>query len=364
MSPRTPASTTPGAPPTRPPRTARGAVRPLTAALGSVVVGLVAAVVVALVAPSLEARAQPGAAHFVDEGAADPLSRMATLEEEIGSLTAELEQEDLQAQRLAVELDGLGARRVAVKDRLHRRVRVLYRLRRAGTLPLGEGVQGLLSHVARVERFERIVAGDVRALRALRARGDAIRTEQGRVADSVGVLRERLRALELEREGLSDQILAGRFFSEGFGVFEDGSRLSARYGSPGPLGAAGASGLGALDDGGGLSLPVRTLRGVDDLRYEGGPAVGLRAGGGAPVRAVAAGRVGYVGRYAELGRIVIVDHGGDLYGIYGGLGGADVQVSDRVPQGGVLGRLDGEGRLFLQLRRGTRALEARVLLGL
>lgn len=321
-----------------------------------------AALLALMVNASWTARAAPGDPLPGPEG--DPLTRMAALEERIGQLTADLEAEDARSQELQVELEGLGSRKQAVRRRLYERVHTLYRLRRAGALPLGGGVQDLLAHVARVERFERIVAGDVRALRALRARGDAIRTEQGRLTASVASLRDQLRALEVEREGLSDEILAGRFFSEGFAVFEDGSRLSATYAA----GAAGA-GLGLPVGPGGegpgqLSLPVRTLRGVEDRTYEGGPAVGLRAGPGAPVRAIAPGRVGYVGRYAGLGRIVIVDHGGDLYAIYGGLAGADVQVSDRVPRGGRLGRLDGEGSLFLQLRRGTRALNARVLLGL
>ena len=67
--------------------------------------------------------------------------------------------------------------------------------------------------------------------------------------------------------------------------------------------------------------------------------------------------------HATYGRLVIVDHGGSYFTIYGGLGRIDVSVGQSLSRGGVIGTLDGSA-LFFQVRRGTRALPARAWLGI
>lgn len=295
-----------------------------------------------------EAEAQPAVAAG---SPGDPLARMAELERAIGAASEELEGEVARKARLDAELAGLGDQKRAARERLVRRTRGLYRLERSGLMPVAGGVQALLAHVARVERFERMVVDDLRAVRALRARGEALRAERARVDGSLELLRGRLRALEERRAGLSEEILAGRFFREGFSAF--GAEPGVAAGFPAPTLAPGEA-----------VLPVLTMRGARDRDFEGGPALALDAGAGAPVRAVGPGRVGYVGAYAELGTIVIVDHGGDRYGIYGGLGATTVRASDAVSAGTRLGSVGADGTLFFQLRQGTRALDARGWLGL
>ncbi|MCX5795739.1 MAG: peptidoglycan DD-metalloendopeptidase family protein [Elusimicrobia bacterium] len=81
---------------------------------------------------------------------------------------------------------------------------------------------------------------------------------------------------------------------------------------------------------------------------------------GAPVGAVGAGRVIYSGPFRSYGKVVIVDHGGGFFSIYGELGdiqkakGAPVEVGEAV---GTAGGEAGKGVVYLELRRGTEALD-------
>jgi septal ring factor EnvC (AmiA/AmiB activator) len=81
---------------------------------------------------------------------------------------------------------------------------------------------------------------------------------------------------------------------------------------------------------------------------------------GAAVGAVGAGQVIYAGPFRSYGKVVIVDHGGGFFSIYGELGdiqkakGAPVAVGEAV---GTAGGGEGQGVVYLELRRGTEALD-------
>ncbi len=81
---------------------------------------------------------------------------------------------------------------------------------------------------------------------------------------------------------------------------------------------------------------------------------------GAAVGAVGAGLVIYAGPFRSYGKVVIVDHGGGFFSIYGELGdiqkpkGASVAVGEAV---GTAGGGAGQGVVYLELRRGTEALD-------
>jgi septal ring factor EnvC (AmiA/AmiB activator) len=81
---------------------------------------------------------------------------------------------------------------------------------------------------------------------------------------------------------------------------------------------------------------------------------------GAVVSAVGAGQVIYAGLFRSYGKVVIVDHGGGFFSIYGELGdiqkskGSPVQVGETV---GTAGGAEGKGVVYLELRRGTEALD-------
>lgn len=81
---------------------------------------------------------------------------------------------------------------------------------------------------------------------------------------------------------------------------------------------------------------------------------------GAAVSAVAAGRVIFTGPFRSYGEVMIVDHGGGFFTVYGGLGdalkdkGADVRAGEPLAHAGAAG--DG-GRVYFEIRRGTEALD-------
>jgi septal ring factor EnvC (AmiA/AmiB activator) len=88
--------------------------------------------------------------------------------------------------------------------------------------------------------------------------------------------------------------------------------------------------------------------------------VTLSAPAGAGVAAVREGRVIYSGVFRSYGQVVILDHGGGFFSIYGELGEILRSKGAAVSAGEVLGRVagaSGKGPLYLELRRGTEALD-------
>ena len=82
----------------------------------------------------------------------------------------------------------------------------------------------------------------------------------------------------------------------------------------------------------------------------------------APVTPVAPGRVIFAGPFRSYGRVVIVDHGGGFFSVYGNLGeilkdkGTDVRADEPIARAG--DAKDGSGgRVYLEIRRGTEALD-------
>ncbi len=85
---------------------------------------------------------------------------------------------------------------------------------------------------------------------------------------------------------------------------------------------------------------------------------------GTPVRAVAAGRVRFAGRFRGYGNTVIVDHGDQYFTVFAHLSRLDVGVGDAVQSGGGIalsgdtGSLHGP-QLYFEVRRGKEALDPR-----
>ncbi|HKA90268.1 MAG TPA: peptidoglycan DD-metalloendopeptidase family protein [Haliangiales bacterium] len=84
--------------------------------------------------------------------------------------------------------------------------------------------------------------------------------------------------------------------------------------------------------------------------------VELAAVPGSVVGAVAAGRVLYAGPVRGLGETVVVDHGGGLTSVTGGLARARVARGDAVAPGALLGAAAGD-RIHVEIRAGTRPLD-------
>lgn len=80
----------------------------------------------------------------------------------------------------------------------------------------------------------------------------------------------------------------------------------------------------------------------------------------APVKAVAQGKVIFAGPFRSYGQVVIVDHGSGFFSVYGGLGAMAKEKGASVRKGETLaaaGAGPSGGRLYLELRRGTDALD-------
>jgi septal ring factor EnvC (AmiA/AmiB activator) len=88
--------------------------------------------------------------------------------------------------------------------------------------------------------------------------------------------------------------------------------------------------------------------------------VTFSAQAGSAVSAVGSGQVIYSGPFRSYGRVVIVDHGGGFFSVYGELGQISKSKGSAVSEGETLGTTGGQGTsgtAYLELRRGTEALD-------
>ena len=87
----------------------------------------------------------------------------------------------------------------------------------------------------------------------------------------------------------------------------------------------------------------------------------LETAAGAAVTAVRPGRVIFSGPFHSYGQVLILDHGGGFFAVYGELGqilkdkGSDVRGGETIARAGA--GAAGKGRLYLEIRRGTEALD-------
>jgi murein hydrolase activator len=94
----------------------------------------------------------------------------------------------------------------------------------------------------------------------------------------------------------------------------------------------------------------------------------IAAADGAPVRAVANGRVAYVGRLQRFGLLAVVEHGDGYYTLYGHAADIPKKVGESVRAGEVLARAGnsgghGETGVYFELRKGAQAVDPMEWLG-
>lgn len=82
---------------------------------------------------------------------------------------------------------------------------------------------------------------------------------------------------------------------------------------------------------------------------------------GTPVRAVHSGTVGFADSFTGYGTLVILDHGGEDYSLYGFLSAAEVRQGERVQAGDQLGRVGtaptGPAALYFEMRVDGRSVD-------
>ena len=235
------------------------------------------------------------------------------------------------------------------------------KMARAGLLPVGGGLEGLVEHASRLERLRRAVSRDLERERAIAA--ERITLSKRRAA-----LGDRRALLETEHAALARShtaILAAEDREEAFRRAFLGGTGSTDHTAVYGAGVGSleqdqlAAGFGALR--GRLPFPIEGRVEIRPTRWPGaeGPGLEMRAHEGSVVRAVYPGRVAFADQYADYGNAVIVDHGGGFFTVSGNLGGIDVKVGDDLRAGEPLGRTGATPRgalLYFELRRGKETL--------
>jgi septal ring factor EnvC (AmiA/AmiB activator) len=315
---------------------------------------------VAVLAAGAAAEQNPGIASLHDP---------AVIEGEIAENLARVEHAQTRQAQIDTEIVGLANKRTEAEGRLHERARALYRVRRAGMLPVAGGFEALMSHLARVQRLSRMVKSDLDTMDFLENRGAALRAERGELEESLRQAQLDIRALEARKQELAESQKSATLFE---GTFRGEPREPVQsdavsYGRIRVTGDMDDLGDGFAQMRGELALPVQGSMRIGDGSREGAPGLEFYGRPGGPVRAAADGRVAFARNYGAYGLMVILDHGGSFYTVYGGLGSTDVQVGDWVGMSTRLGTLEtgvADAILFFEIRRGTRPLDARSWLGL
>ena len=115
-----------------------------------------------------------------------------------------------------------------------------------------------------------------------------------------------------------------------------------------------------------VAVPLASFRGALDWPVAGRftrarNGIEITAAEGTPVAAVHPGTVDYADTFSGFGHMVIVDHGGSYFSLYGYLGSVEVARGDRVEVGTQLGRVGtaptGPSALYFELRVDGRSVD-------
>ncbi|MCS6798342.1 MAG: M23 family metallopeptidase [Myxococcota bacterium] len=293
--------------------------------------------------------------------AAQPSS---TIPDAVGAITERIEASRARIDELSEEVDRLEAehgvlvrRAEATRARLARRIRALLRAWHRGGWPWASRPDALAGYVAAMQRMRAQTRREVEGWLDDERRRAFLEVERRRRAAALEDERARLQALESRRASVLahsvdrafETVVADAPWPDEL-VLPGGAvgwgRLAVRE-----THAVGSS-FGALR--GRLELPVDRPTEIRD------DAEGLlvRAAAGSGVRAVADGRVAVADVHGELGRLVVLDHGGGWFSVYAGLEDLAVLAGDEIARGARLGRV-GSAPLRFELRRGSRPLDVR-----
>jgi murein hydrolase activator len=273
----------------------------------------------------------------------------------------------LRARKAHIESELASARgeRAAVETRLARDVRALYRLQRTGLLPVAGGLSAMLGHASRVGRLERVVSADANARSALAKRVGALEGEHTTVTAQLTKAEHDDAVLQAARAKAERQTFMSAFTPRAPEAAAPSARQWSGYGLSVVAGGGGGGGERFAEQKGRLALPVAGAARIEETQRaeSDGPGLALSSDRGTSVRAVAQGRVVFAERYGSYGQLVVVDHGDRYFTVYGGLSEVEVQVGDEVSKSARLGT-SGSEPVYFEVRRGTRAQDARAWLGL
>jgi len=281
----------------------------------------------------------------------------------------EIEAEERSAR---AEIEVVSPKEQQTRRRLIARGRMLYRMVRVGLLPVGGGIQAILSHAVKMERARRGLEQDLAAWQGLAERRVSLARKLDDLASRRGPLELAVASAEETRAAIDEAGDRRRAFERAFQTSTGAGDYVAVYGAGlGPDGPAGSSADSFRAMKGRLPFPIAGRAEIRNVRRQGaaGPGLEMCAPFGSPVRAVFPGRVAFADRYDSFGQVVILDHGDHFYTLLGNLGSIDVRVGDDVSAGakvGTVGRNEGarESLLYFEVRHGADTLDATTWLGL
>jgi septal ring factor EnvC (AmiA/AmiB activator) len=288
-----------------------------------------------------------------------------TLEKRLAMLDKEIDTEKK-------ELSEIGPRRVTAALRARARGRMLYKLLRAGLMPLGGGFKSFVDHAQRVERLKHSVKLDLDEEANLGARARLLTASLDTLNKEKSEVSEKKQIVEAARYAVDEEKRRREAFERAFGT-SIGPTPKAPDGEIVVYGPSGKMTPESIDPGsfrarkGRLTFPVSGQAEVKQTNKEGGPGLELKAALGAAVRASHAGRVAFADRYGTYGSLVILDHGDRCYTVSANLGTIDVKVGDEVSAGEKLGTVGDDGRgpsLYFEVRIGNDKVAPAAWLGL
>lgn len=275
------------------------------------------------------------------------------------------------------ELADIGPRRLAASNRAKLRGRALYKMLRAGLMPLGGGFSAFVDHAQRVERLKHAIQIDLDEETTLGTRARTLAGSIGTLTDEKAQLTEKKSILDAAKVAIDEEKRRREAFERAFGsAGMSTSPMSSKSSGEGEIVVYGPTGKTVLESAepgsfrarkGRLTFPVAGQAEVKTTNREGGPAIEIKASLGAAVRAVHPGRVAFADRYGTYGQLVILDHGDRCYTVSANLGTVDVKVGDELSAGEKIGTVGDDGRgpsLYFEVRIGNDKVAPGPWLGL
>jgi murein DD-endopeptidase MepM/ murein hydrolase activator NlpD len=274
------------------------------------------------------------------------------------------------------ELETVGPAKLAATTRAKLRGRRLYKLTRAGLLPLGGGFSAFVDHAQQVERLRRALKADLDEQDRLGSRSQTLVAALSSMTKERAELADRKALVDAAKVAIDEERHRREAFERAFAESRaprasrersDGDNEIVVYGPTGKSVPEGEGRGSFVSRKGRLTFPVAGEAEVRDAMHDGGPAVEIKAPLGATVRAVHAGRVAFADRYGTYGSLVILDHGDRCWSVSGNLGSLDVKVGDEISAGERIGTVGDDGRgasLYFELRIGEARVPPRPWLGL
>ena len=317
--------------------------------------------------------------------------RLGEKRRQVAALDGRARQAQGEINALQADIGRLESQRAGQEQALGRRLRALYMLQaQGGALPLILSGEDPVDRAVRLRHFSTLAAVDARAIREYRVTSDGLAERQARVVTR----RRELSGLRAEADGeraAADQDVARRrallakvrderaYYDKTVVELSESTRrletllkeLEARQrravakapaperSRPGPV--PGGTGIAALR--GRLGWPadgkvvaefgaqVHPRFGTKTFRN----GIDIEVPEGTSITAVYPGHVVYTGWFRGYGNLVIVDHGGEYYTLYGHAAEIRVTEGDDVRQGQTLGTVGDTGslggpRLYFEVR--------------